>query len=145
MEWIHKEIKMARTLHSFKEHLNKHLATQQAQSSWLIGSLSLREWGPSEGSWYWWGGLMGVGPILGFSFSHHDSLVHSLCESGDPKKDLVLSGRGSIEWWRSLCWWGCGGGEEACGCLSYFGVFIQRGLSAWGWEGLKLAGGNPNR
>ena len=60
-----KEIKMARTLHSFKEHLNKHLATQQAQSSSLIGSLSLREWGPLEGScfeWQWissveWGSL----------------------------------------------------------------------------------------
>ena len=30
---IPKEIKMGQTLHSFKEHLNKHLATQQAQSS----------------------------------------------------------------------------------------------------------------
>ena len=30
---IPKEIGMAQTLHSFKEYLNKHLATQQAQSS----------------------------------------------------------------------------------------------------------------
>ena len=35
---------------------------------------------------------------------------------------------------------GCSGG-----CWSYFGVSIQRSLSAWGWEGLKLAGGNPHR
>ena len=30
---IPKEIRMAQTLHSFKEHLKKHLAEQQAQSS----------------------------------------------------------------------------------------------------------------
>ena len=30
--------------------------------------------------------------------------------------------------------------EGACGCRSYFGVSIQRGLSAWGWEALGLAG-----
>ena len=29
---VPKEIRMAQTLHSFKENLNKHLATQQAQS-----------------------------------------------------------------------------------------------------------------
>ena len=26
----------------------------------------------------------------------------------------------------------------AGGCWSYFGVSIQRGLSAWGWQGLGL-------
>ena len=51
---IPKEIKIARTLHSFQEHLNKHLATHSRHS-------------------------------------HHDSLVH---ESGDPERDLVLSGSG---------------------------------------------------
>ena len=36
-----------------------------------------------------------------------------------------------------LWWWE---GERAGGCWSYFGVSIQRGLSAWGWQGLGLTG-----
>ena len=42
---IPKEIGMAQTLHSFKEHLKKHLAEQQARSSLLTDSLSLQRCG----------------------------------------------------------------------------------------------------
>ena len=63
---IPKEIGMAQTLHSFKEYLNKNLATQPStviMTHWF--TLLARVWGPLGGScfeWQWissveWGSL----------------------------------------------------------------------------------------
>ena len=45
----------------------------------------------------------------------------------------------SVEWGHCVDGVVMGGGGGAGGCWSYFGISIQRCLSAWGWESLGLA------